>query len=211
MIPQQAADILGIERPWTPSAIKTAYRRRSRDTHPDRGGSDEAFIEVARARETLQVYLDRGLSPDEELVDEDEPWDAWSATAGWEDEDEEGDLGIGTWFDVLRVQVDGKLIDGDFRAQLVELQEKGLNKYGEVIRSRYLIAIYPKSPVWMPGQIAEVVLREEGVREPSVFIRQIRQRCHERDGRINAFWFDPLEEPVIREENLSSHGFYRSD
>lgn len=207
MTPKQAADILQIERPWTISVIKRAYRSRSKETHPDRGGTEEAFKRVARAREVLEAYLDQGLAVDDEH-ESSEAWDAWAATSQWADEEEEDDLGIGAWFEVLSVRVDGRSIEGSFRAQLVELREKGLNKYGEVIRTRYLIAIYPASPVWMPGQIAEVVLKEDGFDQPNVFVRQIRQRSHERDGRINAFWFDPLDEPVVKEENLYTHGFY---
>jgi hypothetical protein len=154
--PERAAQILSLERPWTPLAIKKAYRRRSRETHPDRGGSDEAFKEVAEARQTLEDYLEHGRPVD----------------------------------------------------QLVELEQKTLNKYGEAIRLHYLIAVYPDRPVELRGQMVEVVLREGEGHPPSAFVRRISQRSLERDGRVNAFWFDPLDEPVVHEENVHSHGRY---
>jgi hypothetical protein len=211
--PERAAQILSLERPWTPLAIKKAYRRRSRETHPDRGGSDEAFKEVAEARQTLEDYLEHGRPVDLGPMPSDGPsnatWDAWEATAGWEDEDEDEDIPLSAWFEVLSVRlVGGPWIDMGFRAQLVELEQKTLNKYGEAIRLHYLIAVYPDRPVELRGQMVEVVLREGEGHPPSAFVRRISQRSLERDGRVNAFWFDPLDEPVVHEENVHSHGRY---
>src|SRR5262245_56137258 len=45
--------ILGVERTASAEAIERAYSRRARDTHPDRGGSDEAFEPVRAAYEVL--------------------------------------------------------------------------------------------------------------------------------------------------------------
>jgi len=41
--------VLGVSRTSSAGAIKTAYRRRVRDAHPDRGGNPETFIEIVRA------------------------------------------------------------------------------------------------------------------------------------------------------------------
>lgn len=46
--------ILGVEPDADDHAIRAAYRRRARETHPDRGGSDEAFREVRAAYDTLR-------------------------------------------------------------------------------------------------------------------------------------------------------------
>ncbi len=59
MTAEYAANILELKRPWTAEKIKRAYKKRSRDTHPDRGGSDQAFNEVATAREVLETHLEQ--------------------------------------------------------------------------------------------------------------------------------------------------------
>lgn len=45
--------MLGVERDATPEEIRAAYRRLSRTTHPDAGGSDARFRRVRTAYETL--------------------------------------------------------------------------------------------------------------------------------------------------------------
>lgn len=42
-------DVLGITPDASPDEIKLAFRRRAFETHPDRGGSDEAFRSVVDA------------------------------------------------------------------------------------------------------------------------------------------------------------------
>lgn len=46
-------DVLGVPRDAGDAQIRTAFRRLARQTHPDRGGSAEAFHEVALAYEVL--------------------------------------------------------------------------------------------------------------------------------------------------------------
>lgn len=54
--------ILGVNKSADTKAIKTAYRKRALETHPDQGGNKEEFAEVAEAYEVLsnnekrQVY-----------------------------------------------------------------------------------------------------------------------------------------------------------
>lgn len=44
-------EVLGIHIDATESTIMDAYRRRARETHPDHGGTPEAFSAVVRAKE----------------------------------------------------------------------------------------------------------------------------------------------------------------
>ena len=45
------ADILGLAPPYTLERIRAAYRARSREAHPDAGGSDAAFVRLRAAYE----------------------------------------------------------------------------------------------------------------------------------------------------------------
>lgn len=46
-------DILGVPKTASTDQIKSAYRKRARDTHPDRGGDGDKFAEVTRAYSIL--------------------------------------------------------------------------------------------------------------------------------------------------------------
>jgi molecular chaperone DnaJ len=46
-------EVLGVNRNSTPDEIKKAYRKKSMEHHPDKGGNEEVFKEVAEAYETL--------------------------------------------------------------------------------------------------------------------------------------------------------------
>lgn len=46
-------DTLGVPRNATQEEIKRAYRRRAGETHPDKGGTEDAFTEVKNAYEVL--------------------------------------------------------------------------------------------------------------------------------------------------------------
>jgi molecular chaperone DnaJ len=46
-------EVLGVNRNSTPDEIKKAYRKQSMEHHPDKGGNEEVFKEVAEAYETL--------------------------------------------------------------------------------------------------------------------------------------------------------------
>jgi len=212
MTPEKAGQILKLSRPWTDRAIKRAYRERAKAVHPDKpGGSEEAFNEVARARAVLDDYLDRLAKTGSGEATEERDWDAWAPPGEWESEEEVDDAPLSAWFEVLSVRVEGHpRIEVAFRdAQLVELEKKILNKFGEAIERHFLIGITPVAPIELPGQLVEVVLREKGNTRapPSVFVRKIVQRSHNKKGGVTAFWIDPLEEPVISEVNTSDFSY----
>jgi hypothetical protein len=48
-----ALALLGVSQPFTSDDLKAAYRRRAKETHPDRGGSAEEFRRVREAYEWL--------------------------------------------------------------------------------------------------------------------------------------------------------------
>lgn len=48
-----AAETLGVKWPCSKDDIITAFRKKARETHPDMGGSDAAFMKVNAAREVL--------------------------------------------------------------------------------------------------------------------------------------------------------------
>lgn len=54
---QPALELLGLRLPVDELALKRAYRQRSLETHPDAGGSHEAFLRVNEAYEYLKGQL----------------------------------------------------------------------------------------------------------------------------------------------------------
>lgn len=50
---REAYRTLGLEPGADEAAVKRAYREKVKDTHPDRGGDEEAFKQVTRAYERL--------------------------------------------------------------------------------------------------------------------------------------------------------------
>lgn len=53
--------LLGISRRATSKEIKKAYRQKSLENHPDKGGSAEKFAEIARAYEVLSDESKKGI------------------------------------------------------------------------------------------------------------------------------------------------------
>jgi ferredoxin len=49
-----AFEVLGVDPDADPEAVEAAYRRRVKETHPDHGGSAEAFRRVRRAYEAIE-------------------------------------------------------------------------------------------------------------------------------------------------------------
>lgn len=56
------ATILGVAPPFSPERIRAAYRARSREAHPDAGGSNAAFVRLQAAYEEAKAYLAAGHS-----------------------------------------------------------------------------------------------------------------------------------------------------
>jgi DnaJ-class molecular chaperone len=59
---EQAAEVLRLAEGLdglTPEVLKVAYRAGAARTHPDRGGTAEAFAEVDRAKCILERWLER--------------------------------------------------------------------------------------------------------------------------------------------------------
>ncbi|MFB6176346.1 MAG: J domain-containing protein [Halobaculum sp.] len=50
----EAYDTLGVERGASQESIKSAYREKVKEVHPDSGGDEETFKRVNRAYETLR-------------------------------------------------------------------------------------------------------------------------------------------------------------
>lgn len=55
----EAQTILNIKPPLNPDSLKAAYRAAAKKTHPDMGGSTEAFKKVNEAHQLLKNHLDR--------------------------------------------------------------------------------------------------------------------------------------------------------
>jgi len=60
----RAQSVLGLSVPYTQDELKAAYRRRAKETHPDAGGDESAFKEVAEAYRTLDQPLAVGFIAD---------------------------------------------------------------------------------------------------------------------------------------------------
>jgi DnaJ domain len=54
MTRQQALSILGLSKEPTPEELKSAFRTKVKETHPDRGGDPALFHKVTEARDLLE-------------------------------------------------------------------------------------------------------------------------------------------------------------
>lgn len=54
-----AYDELGLQPGASPEAVRSAYRERAKQTHPDRGGSDAAFKQLQEAYTTVRNHAER--------------------------------------------------------------------------------------------------------------------------------------------------------
>jgi hypothetical protein len=56
---RDALEVLGLSHPCTADELKAAYRRLSMETHPDRGGSAEAFRRIDEAYDIIDMFMSR--------------------------------------------------------------------------------------------------------------------------------------------------------
>lgn len=61
----EAYQVLGLSSDATAAQVKTAYRRRVAEAHPDRGGQATEFIRIRAAYEILSAFLDQGPPEDD--------------------------------------------------------------------------------------------------------------------------------------------------
>jgi hypothetical protein len=61
--PQSSWSLLGLRAGASLAEVKSAFRKRALETHPDRGGDAEAFREVQRAYERLSSKLSARRRP----------------------------------------------------------------------------------------------------------------------------------------------------
>ena len=93
---------LGLECPCTKEQLKVAYRRMALETHPDKGGTDSAFVAVHEAHQTIldrdQWAMDaahRAKDPVEELMMSDK----WSRVWEWQEtEGEDVNIESEEWY-----------------------------------------------------------------------------------------------------------------
>jgi hypothetical protein len=68
-MPKDPYRVLGVPHGASPAVVLEAYRRLSKLHHPDReGGSDERFVEIQRAYETLRARPEPPGSLEERLA-----------------------------------------------------------------------------------------------------------------------------------------------
>lgn len=63
-------EVLGLKKNATDKQIKDAFKKMSKKVHPDKGGSDEAFIEVKKAYEILSDPIKRKMYDTHGFVEE---------------------------------------------------------------------------------------------------------------------------------------------
>lgn len=192
---ETAEAILGVKRPLTAEVLKKAFKRKARETHPDLGGDPEAFKRVEEARATLEPWT-RGAGVE---TQDSKRHKKASRRSGQEN------LAVGTWFHVVGIRCHGEVL-GNARAQLVEMCEEIVGIHGGMIRKRWMIAVYLETPRKLQSDQVEAVLVVEEEEDPTVFIRTIQQRSYDIKGRVTAFWFDPLEAPMLWDEMHKPHG-----
>lgn len=172
MTVEQAARLLELRGSFSIEQVKSAFRRKARQTHPDFHGakSEDAFKQAKIAFETLCMHLaDRAAVPDRRHRP-----GAYVEPAR--------ELRIGDWFWILELRVDRHLVpeeDLGRRAQIVRINDD------------VFIAVYLKTPIESDGQRVDVFLVEQVGDRPGRFERPIIQRSYTADGKLSAVWFSP--------------------
>lgn len=177
MTPEQAAAVLELERPWTLNSLKSAYRSKTRETHPDRGGSEAAFVEVYEAREVIASWLQDNIEPPP--VVESEP------------------LNIGDTLPIVGLRCNGIVHMEGMHARLIELSEKGSDPFGETLTKQLMIEITFARPVQLGATVVEIVLLDEPDAAPDVIVRDIQQRSVDDNENVRAIWVNAARVPVV--------------
>src|SRR5262245_21880315 len=69
--------VLNLRWPTTPQLLQAAFRKRALRTHPDRGGSGEAYKEVEKARDFVTRVLAGEILPQGEPEEEESEPEEW--------------------------------------------------------------------------------------------------------------------------------------
>ena len=113
---QSPHEVLGVEKGASPAQIRAAYRRRAKETHPDKGGRSGEFENVAIAYRSL---LD-GISSEDRAA----PVISLKGTAHWDKELQEHRNLVQEMF-----QSHGENIDSNVALQMKALDSLGLKAY----------------------------------------------------------------------------------
>ena len=151
MTPEAAAAILGVTLDVTRQGLAEAYRRRARETHPDRlegilpheaRAAGREFVAVTEARDVLSAYLDERGRPDEPVREDKRParpmtfgefvvWRedaAWGPTPQWDRRAEPAAMRTRRWA--------GESLARDARTRLVDVVRRVLRRLRGVFARR---------------------------------------------------------------------------
>lgn len=115
-------DILGIKKDASPEDIKKAYRKTSKKTHPDKGGTKEEFQETKKAYEVLSNTRLRDRYDETGDVDEDNS----SKQSAMQD--------IAQIFDMVITKHENEIEYTDIICEMLKVFEDGLNSTKKTIK-----------------------------------------------------------------------------
>jgi len=168
LTPAVACDVLGLGLNPGIDEIKSAFRKKALETHPDRvGGDTEAFKRVKAAYDLLMPDDESGQTVAYDTSESEAP---------------EKDLSFGDWLDVLSIVLDGRVYPFPAKAQLA------------VVNDEVLISVYLSRP-WVAGSgRVEIQVREKNGGELAAYDREILQRSMDLQQRLSVLWFSPFEQ-----------------
>lgn len=183
---RRAEQILELRPPYTEMDVARAFRRLSKERHPDRPtGSHEAFKELSSAKDLLVELLsddDKELRDLEEMlgappvdsdpVDSDLDDDSWMDT---------GSESIGRKLSVLHIQIDGRVHPApqQFRACTCLAGKK---------KDILSVAFHPPSHIKAANSAEFVVLFDGDGLDEAIFLRgDVVERSYDSDSMISMF------------------------
>jgi len=201
---EEAARVLGVSKPWVPESVKKAFKRKSRATHPDRNPDLDGneFKAVSSAKEAFDKHFKKKVRPIRKSRRSSRP--------DVQDPPVDADpIKVGDYIRVIGVRCSGVSFAGPFRAQLVELKESDVDRFGQKVMSSLMIQITCRVPMEMSSNVVEIVVDEGS--SPDVLVRDVAQRSYDKKNRVTSFWVHALSRPVIDEVYVhgrrSSWGF----